>query len=335
VQARLESLGAEIVAYPEAEAGNNLLGRWAGGSKEPILLLCHMDTVHPYGSLEQNPFRLEDGRVFGPGVLDMKASITQVLWVLERLQAENAWPDRPVLALFTSDEEVGSTTSRKLIESLAAGAGLVLCMEPAMSNGALKTWRKGVGDYEIRVQGRAAHAGVDPQNGRSAILELAHQVIAIHQLADLEKGTTVNVGLIRGGTAGNVTPASAWAQIDVRVMDAGEAARFEQGLFALRPVLQGTEVEIVGELNRPPMPRDERMRQTFTRASRIAARHGLTLSEGGTGGGSDANFVAPLQVPVLDGVGPRGEGAHSEREFIWLDSLPERAGLLAALLAEW
>jgi glutamate carboxypeptidase len=335
IQQYAQSLNGIIEVHPQEQAGNHVSVRWEGGSKSGVLLLCHMDTVHPYGSLSKNPFREQDGKLYGPGVLDMKASIVLVLWVLERMKSEGIWPDRPITALFTSDEEVGSKTSRGLIENTALQAGLVLCMEPATASGGLKTWRKGVGDYKIEVVGRAAHAGVDPENGRSAVLELAHQIIAVQSLADTEKGTTINVGLIQGGTAGNVVPETAWAKVDVRVLDQGEAKRIDRGLHALRPALDGTKVIVRGELNRPPMPRDEMMVQTYSRAVQIAARYGWTVDEGGTGGGSDANFVAPLRIPVLDGLGPVGEGAHSEREFIWLNSLPQRAALLATLLADW
>jgi glutamate carboxypeptidase len=245
------------------------------------------------------------------------------------------WPARPITALFTSDEETGSDTSRELIESLARRSELVLCLEPCLPDGALKTWRKGVGDFEVIVRGKAAHAGADHERGRNAIEELANQIIAIQKLTDYTQGTTVNVGVVAGGSRSNVVPELARAQVDLRVMNAAEGERITQWMQQLKPVLKGTSIEVTGGLNRPPMPRDERMAASFARASAIARRLGMNLSEGGTGGGSDANFVAPLGVPVLDGLGALGNGAHSEREHVVIANLPERTALLAALLSDW
>jgi glutamate carboxypeptidase len=336
VQAELERLGAQVEVDRQATAGDHIIGRW-GSARQPggILLLCHIDTVHPLGSLAVNPCREQDGLLTGPGAMDMKAGIAIALGTLRILQERGEWPGRPMTALFTSDEEVGSLTSRPLIESLAGAASLALCLEPGLPDGSLKTWRKGVGEFILRVRGRAAHAGADHAEGRNAIEELARQVIAIQAMTNYATGTTLNVGMVRGGTASNVVPDEAVADIDLRVTTPEEAERVSLQLRALRPMLEGTSLEIQGGLNRPPMPRDERMVATFGRACSIAARLGMTLTEGGTGGGSDANFVAPLGVPVLDGLGALGYGQHSEREYVRIDSLAPRAALLAGLLTEW
>jgi glutamate carboxypeptidase len=237
--------------------------------------------------------------------------------------------------LCTSDEESGSLTSEALIVELAKQAELALVLEPALADGSLKTWRKGVGEFWVRAKGRAAHAGGAHEEGRNAIEEMAHQVLAIQRMTDYEKGTTLNVGVLHGGTVSNVVPEEASAQVDVRVMEPGEWERVEAEMMALAPVLDGTSLEITGGLNRPPMPFDARARSAFEKARSIAAAIGIDLRAGGSGGASDANFVAPLGIPVLDGLGAVGDGLHSEREFIFADSLPERAELLAALIQNW
>lgn len=334
-------LGAIVTVDRQAQAGDNLVARWgraqagADGDPQGVVLLCHMDTVHGLGSLARMPCVEVDGRLLGPGVVDMKASIAITLTALQALREARRWPPRPITALFTSDEEVGSEHSRALIEAHARQAGLVLCMEPCLPDGSLKTWRKGVGDFTLVARGRAAHAGADHERGRNAIEELAHHVLAAQALTDYSLGTTVNVGVIGGGTRSNVVPEEARAHIDMRVKTPAEAERITAWMQSRRPVLAGTSLEVTGGLNRPPMPRDELMAHTFEKAQRIAAAIGLKLTEGGTGGGSDANFVAPLGVAVLDGLGALGNGAHTDREHIVLASLPERTALLAALLSEW
>jgi glutamate carboxypeptidase len=330
-------LGGQVKFHAATDAGDTLEVSFSpalGGDKGMILLLAHMDTVHPIGTIKSMPFTHTGDRITGPGVLDMKGGIAVALSALEGLMAEGLL-SHPVKILFTSDEETGSRTSRGLIESLAACSQLVLVLEPGMSDGAVKTWRKGVGEYSIRAFGRAAHAGADHQLGRNAIQEVSHQVIAIQALTDYAKDTTLNVGLIHGGTASNVVPQEARVEVDLRVMQPGEADRIHAALQGLKPVIDGTRLEITGGLNRPPMPFDSLMQATFNQAKTIAAGIGMTLTAGGTGGASDANFVAPLGIPVLDGLGPIGDEAHSEREFILTHSLVERARLLAALIREW
>ena len=332
-------LGAQVEVISNKEAGDHILsrfptphGRGARG-EGAILLLCHMDTVFPLGTLSRTPHREADGKIFGPGVLDMKAGIVISLAAIE--EALKNGMTRPVTLLCTSDEEVGSDTSREHIERLAKESSLVLVMEPALLDGSLKTWRKGVGQFIVKTKGRAAHAGGDHEKGRNAIEEMAHQVVALQKLTDYSKQTTLNVGVIYGGTVSNVIPEEATAQVDVRVLQADEWQHIESEIKNLKPVLDGTSIEITGGLNRPPMPFDDTMKATFEKAQSIASAIGIELKAGGTGGGSDANFVAPLGIPVLDGLGGIGEGYHSDREFIFADSLEQRVKLISALLLNW
>ena len=329
-------LGAQVEIIPNDDSGDHVLARFSPPGlapsvplSAPILLLCHMDTVFPLGTIEKFPYGEIDGKIVGPGTLDMKAGIVIALAAIE--EAIRSGLKRPVTLLCTSDEEIGSLTSRKHIERLAKEAALVLVLEGGLVDGALKTWRKGVGEFWVRTRGRAAHSGGDHEKGRNAIEEMAHQVIAIQKLTDYSKQTTLNVGVIQGGTVSNVVPEEAVIQVDVRVMQSGEWERLEAEMNKLKPVLNGTSITISGGLNRPPMPFDDTMKSTFEKARSIAAQIGMDLKAGGTGGASDANFVAPLGIPVLDGLGAVGEGYHSDREYIFADSLEERTKLVAAL----
>jgi glutamate carboxypeptidase len=325
-------LGAHVEIIPIKEMGDHVLSKWGSG-KDGILLMCHMDTVFPLGTLARMPFREADGKIFGPGTLDMKAGIVISLAAIG--EARKNGMTRPVTLLCTSDEEVGSLGSQEHIERLAKESMLVLVMESALLDGSLKTWRKGVGQFLVTTKGRAAHAGGAHHDGRNAIEEMAHQVIAIQKLTDYSKQTTLNVGVIRGGTVSNVIPEEATAQVDVRVMQPGEWERLESEMSKLKPVLDGTSIEVTGGLNRPPMPFDDMMKATFEKAKTIASIIGIELQAGGTGGASDANIVAPLGIPVLDGLGAIGEGYHSEREYIFAESLDQRIKLLYTLLQNW
>jgi len=331
-------LSAQIGLIPNQETGDHIIARFHPSSlsiptSKPILLLCHMDTVFPLGTLSKMPYYEADGQIFGPGTLDMKGGIVIGLAAIEAAQREGL--NRPVTLLCTSDEEIGSETSRALIESLAKESELALVLEPALPDGSLKTWRKGVGEFWVRTKGRAAHAGVDHEKGRNAIEEMAHQVLAIQKFTDYSKQTTLNVGVIHGGTVSNVVPEETVIQVDVRVMQPDEWERLESEMSQLKPVLDGTSIEISGGLNRPPMPFDELMSATFEKARSIATRIGTELKAGGTGGASDANFIAPLGIPVLDGLGAVGEGAHSEREYILAESLEQKVRLVSSLLHDW
>ena len=341
VAAEARRLGAQVEILPNKETGDHVLAHFPstlgkGDRREenkPILLLCHMDTVFPLGTLTKMPYHEADGIIYGPGTLDMKSGIVISLAAIEA--ARQAGMSRPVNLLCTSDEEIDSHTSRAHIERLAKESELVLVLEAAMPDGSLKTWRKGVGEFRVMTKGRAAHAGGDHEKGRNAIEEMAHQVIAIQKLTDYSKQTTLNVGVIRGGTVSNVVPEEAAIRVDVRVMQPGEWERLEDEMKVLTPALDGTTIEVSGRLNRPPMPFDETMKATFDKAKAIAAEIGIELQAGGTGGSSDANFIAPLGIPVMDGLGAIGEGYHSEREFILADSLETRLNLVSALLLNW
>jgi glutamate carboxypeptidase len=329
-------LGAKVEVIQNQETGNHILARFQPSTSNlqpAILLLCHMDTVFPLGTLDKFPYRESDGKILGPGALDMKAGIVIALAALRELQTSGL--RRPVTLLCTSDEEIGSPTSRAHIERLAKESALVLVLEGGLVDGGLKTWRKGVGEFWVKTKGRAAHSGGDHEKGRNAIEEMAHQVLAIQKLTDYSKQTTLNVGVIKGGTVSNVVPEEAAIEVDVRVMQPGEWERVEREMNKLKPVLDGTALEITGRLNRPPMPFDETMKATFAKAASLAGQIGMELKAGGTGGASDGNFVAPLGIPVLDGLGAIGEGYHSEREYIFADSLGTRAKLVSALLKNW
>lgn len=334
VAGQMEQLGARVQRIKQTEVGDHWLGSW-GTDPGGILIMVHIDTVHPIGTLQRLPWSEEEGKIYGPGIMDMKASAAIALTAVKVLQEGTGLPKRRISLMFNSDEETGSHTSQELIQSQAKEHELVLCLEPALPGGGLKTWRKGIGMFEIEVVGRMAHAGANPSGGVNAIHEMAHQILQLTELADEEAGSTLNVDLIEGGTRTNVIPAHARASIDIRVKTEEERARIASGLEDLKIQHLEAQLSLTGEWNRPPMPRTEIMMQTFERAREIGAGIGLDLSEGGTGGGSDANFVAPLGVPVLDGLGAVGAGAHTEQEHIRTESLPERTALLAALLTEW
>ncbi len=329
---QLRSLGAAVDVLPQDGAGDHLRARWGDGP-DGVLLLCHMDTVWDVGTLARMPVRVADGRLYGPGVFDMKGGIVNALWAVRALRELDLLPDRRITLLITSDEEVGSATSRPLIEAEAVAHGMVFVLEPAHPpRGSLKTWRKGVGLYHMRVKGVAAHAGAAHDQGVNAIEELAHHILAIQALTDYAAGTTVNVGVVGGGTRSNVVPEEAWAAVDVRVMNQAEAERIDRFVRDLRPRLRGASVEVSGGLNRPPMVRTSATVALFQRAAAIAAGLGFSVDETGTGGGSDGNFTAALGVPTLDGLGVMGDGGHAQHEHVIISSLPERAALLAGML---
>ena len=330
-----QNSGATVTIHPQKERGDHIVAKWGEGEGNGILLLGHMDTVFPLGTLKTMPFYEKDGKIFGPGVQDMKSGLVIGLTAIAALQEADAMPARPIRMLFTSDEEVGSQTSRALIEKMAKDAVLVLVLEPALSDGSVKTWRKGVGDFTLRTHGRAAHAGGPHAEGRNAIEEMAYQILAVQKMTDYERETTLNVGEIRGGVAGNVVPEFAEIDIDLRVMQPGEYERIEKEMHALRPILDGTSLEVFCELNRPPMPFDALMEETFAKAKEIAKGVGISLAAGGTGGASDANFISPLGIPVLDGLGAVGDGLHSAREFVLKERLIARVRLVGALLQNW
>ena len=332
IKSRLEALNAKVEVVPQAVAGDHLLAEWGEGD-EQILILCHMDTVWPTGTLQEMPFRIKDGLVSGPGVLDMKAGIAINLHALEALKALGLAPQRRVKMVFNSDEEVGSTTSRALIEDESRKSAHVFVLEPAAgSGGALKIGRKGVGMFQVKVTGRAAHAGNEPEKGISAVEELAHQIIRLHALTDLEIGTTVNVGVMSGGSVRNQIAPFAEALVDLRVVTMTEADRVTQEILALKPSLPGASVEITGGMNRLPMEKTPATARLLEAARSVAGPLGIELAEAHVGGGSDAQFASAMGVAVLDGLGGVGEGPHAVHEHIIASELPKRVGLLASLL---
>ncbi|HEY75149.1 MAG TPA: M20 family metallopeptidase [Thermoflexia bacterium] len=331
---RAREAGAEVTFVPQEQYGDHLLARW-GGDGNGFLLLCHLDTVWPVGTLKERPWRVEGDRAFGPGCYDDKASAVVILTALRGLRELGLRPSRPVTVLFNTDEEVGSRSSRPLIEAEAARAAVVFCVEPARPDGSLKVWRKGTGRYVITALGRAAHAGADHEKGINAIEELAHQVLRLQGMTDYERGTTVNVGWMQGGTRTNIVPEQAQIRVDLRVRTQAEAVRMDETIKGLRPVLPGARLMIEGGPSRPPMEEGPVTLEPFRRAREIGAELGITLTAGGSGGASDGNFTAALGVPTLDGLGPVGDGAHSVDEYVLIPSLPERAALLAALLTRW
>lgn len=332
----LSALDAQLVIHSSTDVGDMIEARWNAGSPgRPLLILCHMDTVHPIGTVSRNPIRLEGDRLYGPGTHDMKGSIAVAIEVMRGLRALGILPERPITLLLNSDEETGSFYSRDLIQERAREAALALVMEAAMPDGSLKTWRKSVAHFVVQTTGVAAHAGGAHEFGVNAIEEMAHQVLALQRLTDYEQGTTVNVGVVSGGTRSNVVPDQCKAHVDVRAMTRAEMERITRQVQGLTPALSGTRVEVQGGFARPPMERDARMIATFEQAKAIAAQHGMTLNEGGTGGASDGNYTAAVGTPTLDGLGPLGDGAHSEREYVKTGGLVTSATLLAALLLDW
>lgn len=336
VATQLRDLGAAVTVVPQTAAGDHLTADWPGTDpSSQLLTLCHLDTVWPKGTLAARPLREEDGKLFGPGVYDMKAGTAILLTALKVLQDAGSAPRYPLRMLFTSDEEVGSTTSRPLIESEARRSCLAVVLEPALANGQVKTFRKGVGDFTVVAHGRAAHAGGDHQKGVNAIEELAYHIPALQGLTDYESGTTINVGTIQGGSASNVVPERAEMEVDFRISRIAEIDRVVAAVQGLKPILAGARLEVNGGLNRPPMERNATMVKTFGQAQRLAAGIGLLLEEGSTGGGSDGNFTAALGIPTLDGMGAIGDGAHAAHEHVVINSLADRAALLATLLLHW
>jgi glutamate carboxypeptidase len=332
---RFDALGGKIIFHATEKFGNHLQVDFPGEkSAKPILLLGHLDTVYRIGTIAKMPSRVADDRVWGPGVLDMKSGIALMLHALEALRSwDGKLLPRPVKVLLVSDEEVGSESSRTLTEKLALQSAAVLVLEPAYGpKGAVKTARKGVAEYGIKITGKAAHAGLDFEKGESAIIELARQVIAISEMVDLKRGITLNAGIVRGGTRTNVIPDEASAFVDVRVPTAKDATAIHKTLTQLRPSNPNCKIEVLGGMNRPPMERTPAIAALYKKAANIARELGRDLEEAAVGGGSDGNFTAALGIPTLDGLGGVGEGAHADHESVVISELPRRAALLASLI---
>jgi len=303
-----------------------------GDAKEQILVLCHMDTVWPIGESIRRPFKIVGEKAYGPGVFDMKTGIAQSMFAIKYFKENNRRFSKKIVFLYNSDEEVGSPSSRAIIEKEALNSQQVLVLEPAEPPGNLKTARKGVGMFEIQVTGRASHAGAAHEQGVSAIKELAHQVLKLESITDYALGTTVNVGVISGGTRRNVVPAEANALVDLRAINLEEAVKVEKEILSLKPFLKGTNISVSGGINRPPMVKTEKITELFLKAKNIARELGFDIEDDLSGGGSDGNFTSNLNIPTLDGLGGVGDGAHSESEYIELKEIPKRTALFVQLL---
>lgn len=327
---------ARIRTFPGGRFGRHLRCEFLLPGKKKdgqALLLGHSDTVWPLGTLKNMPFRHEDGRLWGPGVLDMKAGIAFLVFAVRALRELERPVRRRIVLQLNSDEEVGSESSRPLTEAAARESVAVLVLEPGSGlEGKLKTARKGVGDYSLRVQGRAAHAGLDFTSGANAIVELARQIEKVAGFTRLERGITVSPGVIAGGTRANVVPAEARAEIDVRVLRLRDAQALDRKFRRLRPFDRRCLVEVSGGLNRPPMERSPGGLRLFRAARKLAAELDIRLEESTSGGGSDGNFTAALGVATLDGLGAVGEGAHAPHESVLVDRLADRTALLAGLI---
>ncbi|MGI9107606.1 MAG: M20 family metallopeptidase [Pyrinomonadaceae bacterium] len=317
--------------------GSHLLIRAFGDTDRQdlpaTLILGHTDTVHPRGSIRARPWREEDGRVYAPGIFDMKANCALTLEALRACATLKLRPSRPVVLLLTCDEEVGSHSGRALVEREARRAAQVLVLEPSAPDGRAKTARKGTGMFTLRTTGRAAHAGLDPEKGASAILEMARQIERLHALGDVARGVTVNVGVVSGGTRSNVVAAEAQAEIDVRFSTMEDALRLEEAILQLRPFDERVRISVGGGINRPPLERSDAVVALYEHARQIAAAFDFELGETSVGGASDGNFAAAVGATVLDGLGVEGDGAHATHEHIVKSDLARRGALLAALIA--
>jgi glutamate carboxypeptidase len=334
---KFESLGGKTQLHRSSEFGDSLQIDFPANSptcnRKPVLLLGHYDTVYPLGTLSSMPCQVNGGKLRGPGVLDMKSGIGLMLHAIEALQQWLGGLPRPVTVFLVSDEEIGSHSSRKITEGLAKKSAGVLVLEPGAGlQGAVKTARKGVGEYRLRVKGVAAHAGLDPGSGHSAILELARQIAVISKLNNFRQGISVNPGVITGGTRTNVVAAEASVGIDVRIKKAKQAAHIHRKLCSLKAFDKGCHLELSGNINRLPMERTPGVAALYNQARAVAAAIGWKLQEAAVGGGSDGNFTAGIGIPTLDGMGGVGDGAHARHEYILISELPPRAALLAGMI---
>ena len=329
--------GAVVGIVQNEKRGNHLRVVWTPPetrAKAQLLVLGHYDTVYPTGTLAKMPFHISGGKAYGPGTFDMKAGITQALFALDALRELRTPVQKRIVFLWTSDEEIGSNTSRRLIEEQAQRSDAVFVLEPSLGlRGLVKTSRKGVGEAHLTVHGRASHAGLAPEKGVNAIHELAAQIARIEKWNDLRRGVTINADIVSGGSRTNVIADRAEATLDLRAWRDADMRALEKRLHALKPLHRGAKVEIRGGFDRPPLER-KHSTELFARAKSIARQLGFSLGEAAAGGGSDGNFTAALGVPTLDGLGAVGDGAHATHEHVLINTVPQRAALLAALLAE-
>jgi glutamate carboxypeptidase len=338
---RLAVIGASVELFRDPSFGATLLARFEtqdpGPSSQPedqkqLLVVGHLDTVWPRGTLSERPFRIDDGRAYGPGIFDMKSGAAGAVFAIKALKDLGLTSRHRITLLMTCDEETGSHFSRDIVEQEGRNSCAALVLEPPIPGGTIKTGRKGVGEFELIVRGRPSHAGNDPRAGISAVTELAHQILAINALIDYERGTTLNVGVIKGGVLSNVVAAEARARVDMRFQTIDEGERIVSALTSLKPILEGARLEVRGGINRPPLVRTPEIGTLFEHAKQLSAELGFGLEEGTVGGGSDGNFIAALGVPVLDGLGVDGAGAHAEDEHIVIADIPRQGALLARLI---
>ena len=336
VAAEWKRRGAKVSILRQRNRGNHIRAEWparAGRSSGQILVLGHLDTVYEAGTIARMPFRVSQGRAWGPGAFDMKGGLVIALSAVDALAAAGFRPEKRIVFLWTSDEEIGSENSRRIIEREAQRSSAVLVLEPALGlDGRVKTGRKGVGEFEIVATGRAAHAGLNPQDGVNAIEEIARQIARMARWNQPRRGITVNAGVIEGGTRTNVIADHARVLVDARASRAEDMRALERKFRALRPILAGAKLQVRGGFSRPPMERKTGA-ALYAHARALGKQMNFTLGEAFVGGGSDGNFTAALGVPTLDGLGAVGEGAHSPGENVVIGKLPERAALLAGLLA--
>jgi glutamate carboxypeptidase len=329
-----KELGFNIFVEEQGVYGNHLIIEHKDAIDPNIIILAHMDTVFPRGTAAERPFRIEGNRAYGPGVIDMKASQVLVLYAIKALVNDGFEGYKRIRIVLNSDEEIGSPSSRKIIEREAKGKKYALVMEPARKDGSLVSSRRGKGNYTLIVEGKAAHSGIEPEKGRSAIEELAHKIIQLHELSDHENGISVNVGLIEGGSSANTVSDHAEAQIDVRIKEMGQVELLEERLDEIcsSSDVVGTKISLEGEMNRPPMEKNKKTRALLRIIQDVGDEIGVEIEDTSTGGGSDASFTSSLGVATIDGLGPIGGNAHSDQEYLVIPSLVERTLLLATII---
>lgn len=338
IEQHCQTLGASsVMRYPQNDVGDHLLAKWNEEKPgNPITFIGHMDTVWPSNTLAERPVRIDDeGRLFGPGAVDMKGGLVTALTAIRGLRERGEMPDRPIWFLFNSDEEIGSKSSTPIIEAIASQSDLILVMEPGTKEGAIKIQRKGIATYQIHVEGRASHAGNTPEEGINAIIELAQQALRLHSMNDLKNGTSVSVTKIEGGTAGNVIPAKASAFVDTRMLTHQAMDQTRAAILGLEPFVPGAKVRVEPIHARSPLEFNDLMKATFARCQEIGKKHGITVRGDSAGGGSDGNTTASMGIPTLDGLGAYGDGLHAVHEHVLISSLPQRAALVAAILKDW
>jgi glutamate carboxypeptidase len=328
------SLHFRIDFMEEEEFGNHLVIQHKDAIDPSILIIAHMDTVFPEGTAAERPFHIDGDRAYGPGVIDMKASLVSILYAIKALMDEGNDSYKHVQIVLNSDEEVGSLTSRPVIEKHAVTKKYALVMEPARKDGSVVSSRRGKGNYTVSVHGKAAHSGIEPEKGRSAIEELAYKVIQLHELSDHENGISVNVGVIEGGSSANTVSDHAVAHVDIRITDMEQAEPLEEKIEEICSAtdVPGTKVTVDGEINRPPMEKNKKTRSLLQIVKEVGEEIGLDIEDTATGGCSDASFTSALGIATLDGLGPVGGNAHSDKEYLEISSLVERTLLLATVI---